>query len=103
MWHLLEATKPAGSVLTSTARQRTRAASSRWTCVLLAVGALGASIPATAAAYTYDYTLGGLADDAWGTRAVAHNYHYLRGTTGTPWYICVKLTRTSDGSNYGDV
>lgn len=55
-------------------------------------------------AYTYDYNMFiEWEDQDWNTRAVAHNYHYIHMSTQSSIpYICVKLTRTSDGQNYGD-
>lgn len=70
--------------------------------VVALVASLSSS--ATARAYTYDYQFNNMYDEIWYTRGVAHNYHYLRGENGSSRnYICVKLVRTSNGANYGDV
>ncbi len=57
-------------------------------------------VVASASAYTYDYRMGSTGGN-WNTRAVAHNYHFIRDSAFA--YVCVKLTRTSNGLNYGDV
>jgi hypothetical protein len=68
----------------------------------LAVAAL-ACTSSPASAYTYDYNFQ-LYDESWGSRWVAHNYHYLTMSSGSgTLYLCIKLVRTSNGANYGDV
>ena len=72
---------------------------------LLAAAGLGGVMAPLAQAYTYDYSMYiPVFDTSWHSRSVAHNYNYIRMSIGSSVpYICVKLTRTSDGTNYGDV
>jgi hypothetical protein len=75
----------------------------------LAAAAAGAVVACAVAAgsahgYSYDYQLGTPSDGGFATRAQAHNYHYIRAAVGSSAHtICVKLTRSSNGTNYGDV
>jgi hypothetical protein len=59
---------------------------------------------ASAQAATYDYSPSVPPDGVWRSRLVPHNFSYFRSSTASSFpYMCIKLTRTSDGSNYGDV
>lgn len=59
--------------------------------------------PAAASAYSYNYGFGNAQDEVWYSRWAAHNYSYVSGYTASVQNLhCVKLTRTTDGSNYGD-
>jgi hypothetical protein len=84
-----------------------RLASKRRLALLATLGVCCA--PALAApaahAYTYDYNMFiSWTNQNWNSRYVGHNYHYIRMTTESAFpYLCVKLTRTSNGANYGDV
>ncbi len=70
----------------------------RISTALLAVAAPSAE----ASSFSYDLTP--TADEQWQSRGVAHNYSYLSGYNDSGIVIeCIKLTRTSDGSNYGPV
>lgn len=70
----------------------------------LALAMLG-GVSASAQAYTYDYRLFMQKEAYWNTRSVAHNFSYIStNSEGSSFpYMCVKLTRTTNAQNYGDV